>query len=357
MQAINRRANIAAMAFVMALCQVAALHAAAATLTIQKSFVKLIDTGLEDGDPHLSPRKAGKWLDDHRLLARVSAQDELSGPRVRYRGRTVLYDLSSRKTVDIMKYASPICWDPVSGKGALAVNDDPYDKSNKKQTVVGIRIDSGGKLTEQVSGLLRGNLGADCDVQRPNSSNERVLYPLRPEHGILDAGMRGKRDNEQAMFIRSDGQRIELPRKGDRVNEVRYLAFSDRYQISSWDDCSSAGTPCPPEIHLMDGKGGISLVTIPSEINHTISRYGTYYVVKDGILVETRSDSAPEGYFLLRDGVLHWLWKPGSSGFLDPERTEHWGRPALSPDGCKVAFTRGHRPSRIYVFDHCAVGK
>ncbi len=325
----------------------------AAAITFKKSPVKLMDTGLENMEPYPGPSQAAVWVNDHRLVAGVPLKNSAHDPH--NIGRTVLYDLNTGKTRELMRYAHPICWDASLGRAGAVFYPNPDNK--KEQQVFALRVDSKGEIIDKKPAVQNARRGPDCDMSKDVPSlPKRIQIALRPDHGYLDLGVAGKGLNEYAVLYRSDGRVIELPIRGRQVNVFRYLNFLEEYQLDSGGGCSLQGEKCPPDIHLMDPSGHVTVITIPREVME-IMPIQRVHVVKNGLLFRAESKDKREGYLLLRDGVLHELWRPGSPGLLNPQRTETWGLETMSPDGCKVAFARGVRPSRVFVFDHCAIGK
>lgn len=327
---------------------------AADTVSFRKSPVKLIDTGLENMEDYPGPSKAAIWVDNHRLLATVPLERSAHDPK--HFGRMVLYDLDTGKTQELMRYASPQCWDAKTGNGIVVYHPNPDDTKN--QLILSVRIDQSGALVERKERVSAGWWGRSCDVtnERDLSRYERRIGLLRLEDGYVDRGQQGKGGDEAAVLIRPDGRKIELPLKGRQADGIRYLDFLGQYQLDSGGGCVRQGEKCPPDIHVMDATGNVTVITIPREVMDIIPIIWVQ-VVKDGLFFRATSIKKNEGYFVLRDGTLHQLWRPGSPGFFSPQRTETWGSESISPDGCKVAFARGARPSRVFVFDHCAIGK
>lgn len=323
----------------------------------KKSPVKLIDTGLENMEPYPGPSQAAIWVDDHRLVATVPLERSAHDPK--HIGRAVLYNLDTGKTQELMRYAHPLCWDAKTGSGGVVYYPNPDDTKN--QEILAIRIDQSGAVVERKAGVSSGWRGPSCDVSREKdlTLNERRIGLLRSEHGYIDRGQQGKGGNEAAVLVRPDGRKIELPLKGRQADGIRYLNFLGQYQLDSGGGCIRQGEQCPPDIHVMDPEGKVTVITIPREILDIIP-IQRVDVVRNGLLFRAESRDKHEGYLLLRGGVLHELWRPGSPGFFSSQRmqrTETWGDHTISPDGCKVAFARGARPSRVFVFDHCAIGE
>ncbi|MDO8789143.1 MAG: hypothetical protein Q7J42_13820 [Sulfuritalea sp.] len=330
-----------------------ATTALAAAITLKKSPVKLIDTGLENMEPYPGPSQAAVWVNDHSLVAGVPLEKSAHDPHKI--GRTVLYDLTTGKTRELMRYAHPICWDASLGRAGAVFYPNPDNK--KVQEVFALRIDSEGEIIDKKPATQNARRSPDCDMGKGDAPAlpKRIRIALRPGHGYLDLGVAGKGLNELAVLDRPDGRAIELPIRGRQVNAPRYLIFLEEYQLDSGGGCSLQGEKCPPDIHLLDPFGHLTVIAIPREVME-IMPIQRVHVVKNGLLFRAESRGKREGYLLLRDGVLHELWRPGSPGLMSPQRTETWGFETISPDGCKVAFARGVRPSRVFVFDHCAIG-
>ncbi len=193
---------------------------------------------------------------------------------------------------------------------------------------------------------------------RPNTNAEilakraqgRALRPLLERHGYLDLGPLDGDKNNFVNFHRADGKVIELPlRKGELwAPEQReyYVAFKDAYFISTYyydTQSRSSGNVWPKtktrNVWWLYPDGRVEAVKFPDGpwIKETKpgSGYVTYntklyptrkgYFVSAGEVKSTR-DSGTAGRYLLRDGKLTKLIGGNC-------RT-----PAVSPDGCKVAF-------------------
>lgn len=327
---------------------------ASATIAFKKSPVKLIDTGLRNMEPYPGPSQAAVWVNDHLLVAGVPLEKSAHDPHKI--GRTVLYDINTGKTRELMRFAHPICWDASLGRAGAVFYPNP-DNTKIKETFA-LRIDSEGEIIEKKPAARNARRGPDCDMSKGDALalQKHIRIKLRPDHGYLDLGAAGKGLNEMAVLTRPDGSSIELPIKGGQVDDPHYLGFLGKYQLDSGGGCSLQGEKCPPDIHLMAPSGEVTVMTIPREVME-ITPIQRVHVVKNGLLFRSESRDKREGYLLLRDGVLHELWRPGRPGVTSPQRTETWGLETTSPDGCKVAFARGVRPSRVFVFDQCAVGK
>jgi len=316
-----------------------------------KSPVKLIDTGLEDAEPNLSSSQAAFWVDNNRLIAALATKKSVDDPK--QIGRTALFNIDTRKTTELMRYARPICWDAQTGKGGVVFFPDPANTRNKE--ILGIRVDLSGALIERNAGTSSSWWGPSCEmggVEKPNLHKHRISL-LRPEHGYIDLGVPSLKNDQPPVFIKPDGTRWNLPTDSDN-GEPLYLPFLEKYQLNIGSSCNVQGKPCPPDIYLLDPLKGVTAIKIPRELME-IMPIQRVHVVKNGLLFRAESSEKREGYLLLRNGVLHELWRPGGSGFMNPQRTETWGHEVISPDGCKVAFRRGARPSRVYVFDLCSV--
>lgn len=327
---------------------------AADTVSFKKSPVELIDTGLENMEPYPGPRQAAIWVDDHRLVAGIPLERSAHDPK--HIGRTVLYDLDTGKTQELMRYAHPVCWDAKTGNGVVVYYPNPDDTKN--QQVIGIRVDQSGAVVERKMGGAVVWWGPSCDVTRERDPNlrDRRIVQLRPEHGYVDLGQQGKGGNEPAVLVRPDGRKIELPLKGRQADGIRYLDFLGQYQLNTGSSCRRQGEKCPPEMYVMNPAGEVTTLTFPVEILNIIPMAASTYVVRGGVLIKSYNLKKP-GFFLWRNGTLHELWRPGSAGFMSLQQTEDWGREVMSPDGCKVTFVRGVRPSRVFVFDHCSINK
>jgi hypothetical protein len=164
-------------------------------------------------------------------------------------------------------------------------------------------------------------------------------------------GVQGKGFKEPLVLIR-DGKKIELPLQGRQVSGLAYLDFIGSYQLDIGWGCYMQGWKCPPDIHLMNPHGEITTIPISSQILEFIPVQHVK-VVKNGLLFESVSTNQHEGYLLLRDGVLHELYRPHSGWFGRRQRNELWGKESISPNGCRVAFLRGVSSAKIFVFDHC----
>lgn len=326
----------------------------AAAVTFKKSPVKLIDTGLKNMGRDGGPRQAAVWVNDHTLVANVPLEKSAHDPH--NFGRTVMYDLNTGKTSELMRYASPLCWDASLGRAAAVFYLNP-DNPREQQTLA-LRIDFEGSIIDKQFVAPGAGLGPDCDMtgERPKGLPERVRIRLRPPHGFIDLGQTGKRRDDAAVLHRPDGETTELSMNGRLVSDVRYLDFLGKYQLDTGSGCLVKGEKCPPDIHLMDTSGAVTSIQLPAGILDLIPIY-RIWVVKNGLLFRVEFNKTNRyGYFLLRNGLLHELWRPGSPGFMKPGPTEPWGREGISPDGCKVAFTRDVQPRKVIVFDHCAIG-
>lgn len=327
----------------------------AAAVTFKNSPVKLIETGLKNMGRDGGPRQAAIWVNDHTLVANVPLEKSTHDPH--NLGRTVMYDLNTGKTSELMRYASPLCWDASLGRAAAVFYPNP-DNPREQQTLA-LRIDFEGSIIDKQFVAPGAGLGPDCDmtVERPKGLPERVRIRLRPPHGFIDLGQTGKRWDDAAVLHRTDGKKIKLATHGWTIDHVRYLDFLDKYQLDTGSGCLVKGEKCPPDIHLMDTSGAVTSIQLPAGILDLIS-VTRVHVVKNGLLFRVQFNKTNRyGYFLLRNGVLHELWRPGSPGLMKPGPTEPWGREAISPDGCKVAFRRGTWPRQTFIFDHCAIGR
>jgi len=354
---LNHRIVLVLLCVLVAIGIDPAVAVATDAVPFKKSLVKLIDTGLDNMEPYPGPSKAAIWVDDHRLVAGIPLERSAHDPK--HIGRTVLYNLDSGKTQELMRYAHPLCWDAKTGNGIVVYYPNPDDTRN--QEVLSVRIDQSGAVVERKERVSAGWWGPSCDVtnERDLSRYDRRIGLLRLEHGYIDRGQQGKGGNEAAVLVRPDGKKLELPLKGRQADGIRYLDFLGQYQLDSGGGCIRQGEKCPPDIHVMDENGKVTVITIPREIMD-IMPIQRVHVVKNGLLFRAESREKREGYLLLRDGVLYELWRPGSPGLFSPQRlqrTETWGDQTISPDGCKVAFARGARPSRVFVFDHCLINK
>ena len=268
-----------------------------------------------------------------------------------------------------MRYAHPVCWDAHSGHATLVLYPKASDPKVTKylfgrqvQKVVSLRLDSDANVLSQqeITPGEWNNISCEALMPIPPNMANRSLRHLRPEHGYLDLGQKGKTSEEPAVFLRSDGQKIKLSLQGAEIDNIQYLDFLGQYQLNSGSSCLHPGKKCPPDIHLMSPSGEVSTISIPSKVRDLIN-LTRVFVVADGLMFHSHSPTRPEGYFLLRNGVMHQLWKPrfslNSSWAEGRRRSEYWGFETFSPDGCKVAFLRGVRPGRVHVFDHCSVGR
>jgi hypothetical protein len=330
-----------------------ATTASAAAIMFKKSPVKLIDTGLENTERSGGPSQAAVWVNDHSLVAGVSLEKSAHDP---YKiGRTVLYDLNTGKTLELMRYAHPLCWDAKTGQAGIAAYPNP--ENPKIWRTLTLQVNENGDILRQREVSAFGWDSLSCDMTpkpRPGASI-RVFVPLRPEHGYIDLGLSGKPRGTSAVLIHPDGKKTELSMDGRQIGRVRYLDFLGKYQLDFGGGCSVQGEKCPPDIHIMDPSGEVTAITIPLEVME-IMPIQRVHVVRNGLLFRAESRDKREGYFLFRDGALHDLWRPGSPGLMSPQRTETWGGEAISPNGCMVAFRRGVWPRRTFVFDHCAIG-
>ena len=292
---------------------------AADTVSFRKSPVKLIDTGLENMESYPGPSKAAIWVDNHRLLATVPLERSAHDPK--HIGRTVLYNLDTGKTKELMRFAHPLCWDAKTGNGIVIYFPNPDDTRN--QEILSVRVDQSGAVVERKERVSAGWWGASCDVtnERDLSRYERRIGLLRLEDGYIDRGQQGKGGDEAAVLIRPDGRKIELPLKGRQADGIRYLDFLGRYQLDSGGGCVRQGEKCPPDIHVMDENGKVTVITIPREIMG-IMPIQRVHVVRNGLLFRAESRDKREGYLLLRGGVLHELWHPGSPGIFSPQRLQ-----------------------------------
>jgi hypothetical protein len=338
---------------------VASMHPTAASaadaIAFKKSPVKLIDTGLENMEPNPGSGKAAVWVDDHRLLAGVPLERSAHDPK--RIGRTVIYDLNTGKARELMRYAHPLCWDAKTGQAIVAAYPNPDDSTVWR--TLGLKVNQSADILERRDvDPLSWNViscdtkGADADP----SLRERRIAPLRTEHGYVDLGPKGKPMREAPVIYRPDGTKNELSLKAREINGLRYLDFLGKYQLNTGSGCNNQGWQCPPDIYLLNQFGELAVIPIPNELM-TLIPIQQVDVVRDGLLFRATSTDQHEGYFVLRGGTLHQLWRPGPPGFMKLGRTEIWGGQSISPDGCKVAFRRGASPSRVYVFDHCAVGR
>lgn len=326
----------------------------AATVTFVESPVKLIDTGLENMEPYGGPGLAAIWVNDHILVAGVPLEKSAHDPHKI--GQTVLYDLKTGKTREVMRYARPMCWDASLERAGIVLYPNPDNR--REQHLFALRIGPDGQIMDKKPATKNARRDPSCDLGKDDAQalSKHIRIPLRPGHGYLDLGVPGKRLNEPAILVSPDGRTIQLPLPGRQINRVHYLHFLGQYQLDSGGGCFLQGEKCPPDIHVMDPSGHVTVLTIPPEVMD-ITPIQRVHVVKSGLLFRAESRDKREGYLLLRDGVLHQLWRPGSAGLLSPQRTETWGAETISPNGCRVAFARGSRPSRVLVFDHCAIGK
>lgn len=328
---------------------------AADAVPFKKSPVKLIDTDLENMEPYPGPDRAAIWVDDHRLVATIPLERSAHDPKTI--GRTVLYDLNTGKTQELMRYAHPLCWDAKTGNGGVVYYPNPDD--TKKQEVLGIRVDQSGAVIERKVGASSARRTPDCDVTRkttPGLPKHRIMM-LRSEHGYIDLGVPGLKNHELFISLnRADGTQKQLPLYSRQATGGFYLPFLDQYQLNSGSSCRWQGERCPPEMYVMNPAGEVTTLPLPAEILKVIPTVSRAYVVKDGILILIYNLNA-HGFFLWRNGALHELWRPDPPGFMKSGPTEVWGYETISPDGCKVAFMRGARPGRVFVFDHCSIGK
>lgn len=328
---------------------------AADRLVVKKSPVKLIDTGLENMEPYPGPSQAAIWVDDHRLIAGVPLERSAYDPK--HIGRTVIHDLRTGKTQELMRYAHPLCWDGRTGQAIIAAYPNPDD--SRVWRTLAVAVDREARILGQreVAALSWDVMACMVKTATDDQSlRDRVIAWLRPGHGYIDLGRMGKSRPEVAVFHRPDGKKVEIAQRGWTIIGLRYLNFLDKYQLDSGTGCLVQGEKCPPDIHVLDPSGDVTTIALPAAIFKLMPNTSVE-VVKDGYLFRSQSVEREEGYLLLRDGIVHHLWRPGSPGFLNPQRTETWGGETISPDGCKVAFARGARPSRVYVFDHCAIGR
>lgn len=328
----------------------------AESVVYKKSWVKLVDTGLEYWITSLTTPSEVIWVTDHSLVANVAMGKEVHDPR--RIGRTVMYDTRTGKTREIMRFARPVCWDAKAGRAGIVHYKDADD--GKSRQPIALRIDSEGAILEMSPAAPNFAYGLPCDLtmNRLEGVEGSTLYRLRAEDGYLDLRVAGKGLKESAVLNRSDGKRIQLPVRSDQVSQVRYLDFLGSYQLNTGSGCLVQGEKCPPDIPLLKPTGDLSEVSVPDGVRNFIS-ITTVYQVSNGLLFQAKSRYKKEGYLLLRNGVVHHLWQPEAPSIFGSERYERmesWGRSVNSPDGCKVAFFRGARPARLMIFDHCSIG-
>ncbi len=176
----------------------------------------------------------------------------------------------------------------------------------------------------------------------------RAITPLLDRHGYLELGPTGagSSENNPITFSRTDGKVIELPLRRREVDRVAYFVFKDAYFVYGEYYSSEAKgvTNVWPKkvtryVWWLYPDGRVEAVKFPDGPWVKETKPGSGYVTYNTVLYPTRhgyllgtgkskstKDSGTVGAYLLRNDKLIKL--------VDG----YFRSPAVSPDGCKVAF-------------------
>lgn len=293
--------------------------------------------------PHNFP--VGNWLDEDRLL--FNPLQNVPDANARKLRHVVVFDTRSREAKVLYPNGFVICYEPDQRIARIS-----RDGSNDNYEFVKFDNDANPVL-------LTEDPGFEKILCRPKDYQARWSgvpgyrdwgHYLSARDGFIPFALPGQKreniDRSLATVIRPDAPPLTLPVLRSEIRDIRYLAFSGQYQLTTWDSQDNGFTDrrlagsnawgsrpyALTPYRLLSRDGSIEEIPYPYVIReYGIQRFGELLPTKAGILINA------QGSLLLIDGNrLRRVWgKP--SFFKTPEAPVGF---ALSPSGCKLAFFR-----------------
>lgn len=311
---------------------------------IVESPLEVIETGLQATSMGVSLIwwPVGDWLDDHTILLNVlQNNDEASA---NFLQRVVLFDTEKRESTTLIADGRSICWNEF----LKVINIAP----NIYKRGVGTQ-------------LYRMNKQRQLEIlDRPEQIRERKCYRnqdypgdkadtmLRLEiDGYIDLEMKVNAGNvgniDRAIWHKPGRAPVELTIPASQIDSGKalYLPYLGKYLLRSTDSRVESGTNralsganwkfayelAPYSLLGTDGK--VEQISYPYVLaEFGIKQFSEFLPVKDGIVIRTDSD-----LFLMKGEALFRIWTGRSSALWG--KTEWPKGLAVSPDGCKIAFT------------------
>jgi hypothetical protein len=337
------------------LCSAKAAEPTKPKRAIINAPAKIIETGLVPccGEAGLPLIHVGEWLSNDILL--LNALRNIPNADKQREERLVTFDLKSRKVTTLFENNRMQC-------SRQELNIYSIGSKYNWESYRFVKIDEYGKLSEInieqniekkycteygyhdcISGVS-GFKGGGIRLTRFDG----LIPIIMPGESILDF-------ERKAVLLRPAMPPLTLPIFREEVADswAIYHAFSDQYQLNWHDSQASSSTnrrtggqswKRPYDLspyYLLSRDGTVETIPYPNILKEfDVRHFSRLLMTRAGLLIDATGDGpksmGERGLFLLRENQLTQVWGfPNRAGIKEGMVGE-----SLSPDGCKIAFTR-----------------
>ncbi len=178
--------------------------------------------------------------------------------------------------------------------------------------------------------------------------SKKPLRYLQPEHGVIAWGDLDSSGHPEGPSLRTPRRKVALALSiNDISHDVRFVPFRNGYQLAAGAHDRAMDPPRDAPLVTMDVDGHIARHAIPASLTRALDAAGApkpagMIAVKPGdLVIQPGAAANGGGLYLVQGERSRRVWctakpAPGQAG--GPDACAMSQPPAVSPDGCRVAF-------------------